>query len=111
MYVTVRKIISKEATLKAHHDVEVTELEPCLLVRHEDLQILGQLIDGLSVVPLAPIDKKKINRFLSLLCSHKCWNKLKGTSNQSRTNVQDIVINLNVGKISTLITWVSSLLP
>ncbi len=55
----VRKIIPKEVTLKAHHDVEVAELKPGLLVRHEDLQILGQLIDGLSVVPLAPIDAKK----------------------------------------------------
>jgi hypothetical protein len=56
-------------TLKTHHDVEVAELEPGLLVRHEDLQILGQLIDGLSVISLAPIDAKEINRFLSLLRS------------------------------------------
>jgi hypothetical protein len=76
--------------LKAHHDVEVAELEPGLLVRHEDLQILGQLIDGLSVVPLAPIDAKKINRFLSLFCGHKC---LKGTSNLDRKNGQDVVMN------------------
>jgi hypothetical protein len=55
---SARKIIPKEATLKAHHDIEVAELEPGLLVRHEDLQILGQLIDGLSVVPLAPMRKK-----------------------------------------------------
>ncbi len=66
---TMVSVEIQNQTLKTHHDVEVAELEPGLLVRHEDLQILGQLIDGLSVVSLAPIDAKKINRFLSLLRS------------------------------------------
>ena len=42
--------------MMSYQDVKLRQLHPCLLVGHEDLEVLVKFLDGAVVIPLSPVD-------------------------------------------------------